>query len=337
MSLCPIQEQCGGCPRMSEPMDQQRSERMRRVEHMLNIPVGGLIKSPQTEGYRARIELTPGVDGALGYMRHRTHDAVPVTNCTVARPEINDILPRIGPVPAFIQRVGFRSDGVRVVIHARCKDKHRHKAAGWLKTLEHLDIPLALNGRGVFLNAFTQLNVAGILHQLSPSTFYQVNLEVNERLVADVVEIVQTLEPAAILDLFSGAGNFSMPLAQLGLPVTMIEAHPTATKDARRTAASLGIDADIRTSGAEHYRAGDAFFDVAILDPPRRGAGAVIDQVLTTRPRAVVLISCNPKTLSADLQRASNHGYTMDSAELYEMFPHTDHVETMGVLRRQSD
>jgi 23S rRNA (uracil1939-C5)-methyltransferase len=321
---------------MPDSLSQQRAERVRRVEHLLSLPVANLIESPQTERYRARIELTPGPDGTLGYMRHRTHDAIAVTHCAVARPEINELLPQVGPVPRFIQRVGFRSNGSTVVIHARCKDRHRNKALGWLKTLEPLDVPLALNGRGVFLNPLTQLTVAGIQHKLSPSTFYQVNLEVNERLVADVLLAVQEIGPSAVLDLFSGAGNFSMPLAQNGLPVTMIEANPTATKDARRTAAAHEIEADIRTEGAEKYRAGDAFFDVAILDPPRRGAGAVLDQVLTTRPRAVVLISCNPKTLAADLKRANGHGYAMNSIQLYEMFPHTDHGESMGILLRNS-
>ena len=319
---------------MPEPLPQQRAERIRRVEHTLGLPVSKLIESPRTEQYRARIELTPGADGQLGYMKHRTHETVAVTHCAVARPEINELLPHIGAVPRFIQRVGFRSNGSSVVIHARCKDRHRNKALGWLKSLETLDVPLALNGRAVYLDPLTQLTVAGIQHKLSPATFYQVNLEVNDQLVADVLEDVQKIGPTAVLDLFSGAGNFSMPIAQTGRPVTMIEAHPTATKDARRTAAAHGINADIRTSGAEHYQAGDAFFDLAILDPPRRGAGAVLEQVLTTRPGAVVLVSCNPKTLAADLHRANSHGYAMNSVRLYEMFPHTDHVESMGILMR---
>ena len=74
------------------------------------------------------------------------------------------------------------------------------------------------------------------------------------------------------------------------------------------------------------------FFDVAILDPPRKGAGAVIEQVLTTRPKAVVMVSCSPKALSSDLKRARAFGYSMKSVRLYEMFPHSNHVEAMGVL-----
>ena len=334
MSLCSILEQCGGCPRMSESLDQQRSRRIKQVRERLGVRVSGIIESPKTEGYRARIELTPGPDGQLGYRGHRSHLPVPVTHCPIARPEINEILPKIGPVPGFIQRIALRSNGQSVVLHARCKDKSRNKATAWLNGLKYLQIPMALNGRGVHLDPTTSIEVMGVTHHFSPATFYQVNLEINELLVGDVIQEAMHHSPTSVLDLFSGAGNFSLPLARKNVDVTLIEAHPTATKDARRTANRLGINADIRTANAEAYQAGDAFFEVAILDPPRKGAGAVVEQVLLTRPRAVILISCNPHTLANDLKTARKHGYSMSEVRLYEMFPHTDHVEAMGVLVR---
>ncbi len=319
---------------MSEPLADQRNHRIDRVGRLLGVPVSSVVTSPRTEGYRARIELTPGPDGRLGYRSHRSHVSVPVEHCPIARPEINRILPKIGSVPDFIQRIAFRSDGNEVILHARCKNKLRNKALAWMNSLTHLQIPLALNGRGVHLDPTTRIAVMGVEHQFSPATFYQVNLEINEQLVKDVIDTVMTYAPTAVLDLFSGAGNFSLPLALQGVQVTLIESHPTATKDARRTANRLGIEAEIRTSNAEAFQAGDAFFDVAILDPPRKGGGPVLNQVLMTRPRAVVLISCNPRSLATDLKTASKHGYRMDAVRLYEMFPHTDHVEAMGILTR---
>ncbi len=321
---------------MSESLSEQRADRMTRVSSLLNLPVTDLVVSPLTEGYRARIELTPGPDGHLGYRSRRSHASVPVSNCVIARPEINALLGRMGTVPSFVERVVFRSNGKTVSLDIRCKDRFRKKAKTWLHSLECLGVPLALNGRGAYLDPSTRIEVSGVLHQLSPSTFYQVNLEINEKLVSDVIETVLSFQPSAVLDLFSGAGNFSLPLAKMGIPVTLVEAHPSATKDARRTMTNLNIQANIQNIRADQFRAGDAFFDVAILDPPRAGAGTVMDQVLVTRPRAVVLISCNPNSLVNDLTRANRHGYTMRSVRLYEMFPHTDHVETMGVLVRDA-
>ena len=57
-----------------------------------------------------------------------------------------------------------------------------------------------------------------------------------------------------------------------------------------------------------------------------------MEQLLLTRPKAVIMVSCNPTTLAADLKRAERFGYRMPSVRLYEMFPHSHHVEAMGVL-----
>ena len=333
MNSCPIQHICGGCPKLPLAIDDQRRRHIARVERNLGLRVDHYTPSPNILGYRARIALNRAPDGRLGYRAHRSHDTVALDHCPVARPEINDVVAKIGPVPRAIERVELRSDGRQVVLHARSKDKHRQAMTHWLGDLGYLNIPLALNGRGVVGDPTTRLDVCNIIHRLSPSSFYQVNLEVNQALVTDVVATILALAPTAILDLFSGAGNLSMPLAADGLKTTMIEAHPTATKDARRTATDHGLDPDIRVGRAEDFQAGDAFFDVAIIDPPRKGAGTVIEQVLLTRPKAVVMVSCNTATLAGDLKRAKAHGYQMDHIRLYEMFPHTEHVEAMGVLR----
>ena len=332
MNQCPIQSECGGCPQMVATSDAQRERHTAHVERLLHLPVLDYHESPRRLGYRARIDLTRGPSGQLGYRAHRSHVSIPVSNCPIARPEINVVLEQIGEVPRAVERVSLRSDGTRVVVHAQCKDKNRGRVKAWISTLEHIDADLAVNGRGVHGDPTTHLKVSGISHRLSPSTFYQVNLEVNERLVADVVDHVVSRAPSAVLDLFSGAGNLSMPLAARGLKTTMIEAHPTATKDARRTAVDHALEPDIRSGRAEDFQAGDAFFDVAILDPPRKGAGAVIDQVLLTRPKAVVMVSCNTRALASDLRRAEKQGYRMNGVSLYEMFPHTDHIEAVGVL-----
>lgn len=317
---------------MHETMEAQREWHRIRVERQLGIPVVNYTVSPRTQGYRARIELTRGKDGSLGFRAHRSHEHVEIQSCPVARPEINDILRRLPSAPRPVERLALRSNGVDVVLHAQCKDKHRSSVRSWLETLTELGIPLAINGRGFIRDPTTHLMVAGIQHRLSPSTFYQVNLEINAALVQDVKNLVVQESPTAVLDLFSGAGNLSLPIAAQGIECTLVESHPTAIKDAKRTAIDHGLSIKVQTARAETFEAGDAFFDVAILDPPRKGAGAVIEQVLLTRPKSVIMVSCNTQTLVSDLKRASKYGYTMSDVRLYEMFPHTHHIEAMGVL-----
>jgi len=317
---------------MLDSLEAQRARHVSRVEKQLGIPVAEYIPSPRSVAYRARIELTRGRDGALGFRSPKTHDNVDVNHCPVAREEINTILEKLPKAPRAIERVALRSNGRDVVLHASCKDKFRHNALTWLEDLPELGIPLALNGRGIAGDPTIRLSVLGIEHRLSPATFYQVNLEINERLVQDVFTRVMDTQPTAVLDLFSGAGNLSLPLAAKGVQCTLIESHPTATKDARRTASDHQLNVDVKTAKAESFQAGDAFFDVAIIDPPRKGVGSAIEQVLLTRPKTVIMVSCNTRTLVNDLKRASALGYAMNSVRLYEMFPHTNHIEAMGIL-----
>ena len=77
---------------MDESLENQRTRHVERTERMLGIPVSGITHSGQTLGFRARIELTPGRDGQLGYRAPRSHTPVPVQHCPVARPEINENL-----------------------------------------------------------------------------------------------------------------------------------------------------------------------------------------------------------------------------------------------------
>jgi 23S rRNA (uracil1939-C5)-methyltransferase len=81
-------------------------------------------------------------------------------------------------------------------------------------------------------------------------------------------------------------------------------------------------------------KAGEHFFDVAVLDPPRAGAPGVLERLLVTRPRAVVYLSCEPTTLARDLGAVVRAGYRITEAIPWEMFPGSDHVETLVLAER---
>ena len=145
---------------------------------------------------------------------------------------------------------------------------------------------------------------------------------------------IATVEPARILDLYAGAGNLSLPLAQDGLPVTMIESGKSAVSDAKECIKRLDLDVQVSVGDASRFQAGDQFFDVAILDPPRAGAPGVMEQLLVTRPQGIAYISCNPSALARDLRPVQEKGYRFEAIELFDMFPQTSHTEVLVLLRR---
>jgi 23S rRNA (uracil1939-C5)-methyltransferase len=303
-----------------------QEERKRRfVERALGRGLDRFVPSPRALGYRARVSLRPGPDGRLGYTRPGSHEHVAIGGCPAARPEIEEVLGRLGPVPMGVESVELRTDGTRVVCAAS------GRGGPWAP--EGFD-EAAWNGRPVRGTAEVVLTVAGIAHRLGPATFYQVNLEANALLVLALREAVLSRKPAGVLDLFSGAGNLSLPLAAAGVPVTLVDSAGPAVDDARRTARRHGLDVLVLRSDALSHKAGERFFDVALLDPPRAGAPGLVAELVLTRPRAIAYVSCNPVALARDLRPALRGGYEVERLEAYDFFPQTEHVEVLCVVGR---
>ena len=107
-----------------------------------------------------------------------------------------------------------------------------------------------------------------------------------------------------------------------------------ALRDAQATAARHGLSVQTIARPAERLRAGEVFFDVALLDPPRAGARGLMRTLLVTRPRAIVYVSCNPQTLGRDLKPALAAGYRLTRLTGFDFFPQTPHVEALAVVER---
>jgi 23S rRNA (uracil1939-C5)-methyltransferase len=317
-----------------------------RVSQLMGRVVDATHASPRASGYRARISLRTDREGRLGFTRPGTHDFVPAAHAPLARDRINAVLPALPPLRG-LGSLELRTDDERVVLSAwsprkgkGARNRRNRGASGetraQLKALVGA-IPgldgVALDGGALAGSALLHPEVRGVRLHVGPASFFQVNLEVNATLVAAVVEHVAAAEPAGILDLYSGVGNLSLPMArETGAPVTLIESHPQATADARKAARAAGITVDARAANADRYQAGDAFFDVAVLDPPRAGAKGVLAQLVVTRPRRIVYVSCHAHALARDVREATRAGYRIRHLAVFDMFPQTPHVETLCVL-----
>ena len=261
--------------------------------------------SPRPLGYRARVAL--GVqDGRVGFRRGRSHELVPVTHCDVARPELQLRLAELAGEQVHAQRVELRTDGERVV---ELRDGR----------------PV---GRGEL-----SLSVGELRFRVSPTSFFQVNLEANELLVAELHRVVRELAPERLLDLFAGIGNLTLGLAD-EVPVTLVESAEAALEDARATAGAHGLSIETRTADARRWQPGDDIFDVVVLDPPRAGAKGLLGRLAVQRPRAIVYVSCGLDSLARDLKEARRAGYRLSRVVAYDLFPFTHHVESLVVLER---
>jgi 23S rRNA (uracil1939-C5)-methyltransferase len=182
------------------------------------------------------------------------------------------------------------------------------------------------------------LRELGVTLEFLPTDFVQVNAEVNAELVATAVRLAELRPEDRVLDLYCGLGNFSLPFAQRARELTGVEGDAGLVARAVRNATANGI-ANARFLTADLAQTDWGFFreprDVVVLDPPRTGAEAAVAAMDRIAPRRIVYVSCHPATLARDAQvLVERHGYELRAVRVFDMFPHTHHVEALASFER---
>lgn len=181
--------------------------------------------------------------------------------------------------------------------------------------------------------------------EFAVTDFVQVNAHINNALVGAVCAALAPTPDKRIGDLFCGIGNFSLPLARSGAQVRGWEAAASAIERATDNAQRNALGANTFFAVADLYHLpGDkkqllpiadvTNLDALVLDPPRSGAGPALAGWLAPGVREVAYVSCNPSTFASDAKVLLAHGFALDEVGIYDMFPHTAHVETLGIFRR---
>jgi 23S rRNA (uracil1939-C5)-methyltransferase len=173
-----------------------------------------------------------------------------------------------------------------------------------------------------------------------PTDFVQVNSALNQSMIDRAVTVLEPRPADAVLDLFCGLGNFSLPLARSSRRVVGVEGAGELVGRARANAEANGIRnaefhcADLMAETHHGAWAGEAY-DLVLLDPPRAGAREVLPTVAATGARRILYVSCHPGSLSRDAGLlVQQHGYSLAAAGVMDMFPHTSHVEAMAIFER---
>ncbi len=196
-----------------------------------------------------------------------------------------------------------------------------------------------------------QDGIAGTSFLVSPTTFFQTNVGAAREIVRLVIEGAGQAggaggaggagEGLRVLDLYSGSGLFALPLVKAGARVTAVEENRQAMKDAEANIRLNRIPGGLLrliTSSVEDAlpRVARDQWDAVVLDPPRQGCPLeVLDGVFNQiAPPRAVYVSCNPEALAAELPVILNAGYRVTSLQPVDMFPHTDHIETVVALSR---
>ena len=181
-----------------------------------------------------------------------------------------------------------------------------------------------------------------IVMPFHPTEFTQVNADMNRVMVSRAMRLLDPRPGERILDLFCGLGNFTLPIAKSGAEVTGIEGSGVLVQRAVENAALNGLSDRTRFEVmnlfevSEETWAGLGHVDKMLIDPPRDGAFELVKALGVNAPSRIVYVSCNPATLARDADILVHHkGYTLKSAGVMNMFPHTSHVESIALFERE--
>ena len=186
------------------------------------------------------------------------------------------------------------------------------------------------------------MNLGRVSLHLLPRSFFQTNTPVAKALYAQAAEWVAAEAPATLWDLYCGVGGFALhcAISDSGSPqptrVTGVEISEAAVVSANRSAAEASIDAQFIAADATRFALeapAASVPEMVIVNPPRRGIGVDLAGWLeNSSVDRVIYSSCNPESLARDLEAMP--GFTVRQARVFDMFPHTGHLEVMVLLER---
>ncbi len=310
---CPVAFECGGCSWQQFNEDEQIHQKEELLKELfkkflpqIDYQLLPTIQTSQKFEYRNRIQLKH-LGSKLGYFKSGSHEIVPISDCLIAQAPL------------------------------------RKKIAELNETLK----PTAeLKKYEVKINQEGQVEHYQIGESSEGLAFSQVNNSVNDLLIEAVLnsisKVMQLDSEKSITELYAGSGNFTFPLAKKfpKVKINAVELNPRLT-----AAAAENIKLQKRVKQINFFTAKCEIYalnyplsrNLILLDPPRSGCHPdVIRKIADTIPENIVYISCHPTMLVRDLalllkQRPE---YRIQYLQIFDMFPQTDHFETLCVLTK---
>jgi 23S rRNA (uracil1939-C5)-methyltransferase len=355
---CPVADRCGGCTLQHLELGAQTEARLGILRESFERHAGIRLPEPlelhasQEWGYRLRAELK--VDAGrgkprVGFLARRSHSVVPIRDCPVLRPSFRGLY---GPLLKLINArsylfrgltsIGYLDgdEGALLSLNYNREPARRgplFEALRWLTMEGGVAGSLVRSPRGVALNwgrRNLSLDLGGAVFELEPGCFVQTHRELAIRLWQRVGVYAAERAETAAFDLYAGSAFFSCALAPHFERVTAVESSRAACDSARRVLRLNRLDnVELVNAASEDYleRAGaELRGGFVVVDPPRRGLESRVRQCIqAAQPAAVLYLSCDAVTLARDARAFAEAGLRPTRVELFELFPHTAHFETL--------
>lgn len=316
--LCRYYGRCGGCSYQHVNYAHQLQIKQKQVEdafcrigRISRPEVSSIIGSPAVYAYRgkARLHAAKTIRGyKLGFMDISGGNIVDIERCEIMDETINEQIRQC----RMEDKVLWSDDELTF-----WSDVSKHSTGEVIRVVQGREFLVPRTG------------------------FFQANLYLTDRMVEMVCSLAGEKKRKTILDACCGSGLFSVFLAPYAGQVIGVEINESSVRYARLNAERLGAqNAEFVYGDIENVLSGMADgmapVDLIILDPPRTGLSpATLTAIAGLAPPEIIYISCNPATQARDVRFLGEQGYGLQSLQPLDMFPQTEHIETIAFLRRR--
>ena len=330
---------CGGCPMLGMDYAAQLKQKEETVKKLLGRfgPVEHIRGMETPYHYRNKVisTFTTGWGGKLtsGIYAANSHKVLPVESCLLQDEVLDKTMLAVRAAAGaknFVKALLTEAEKQSVTITTIVQNVNDRKTSVVLGDMEKV-----LYGKGFILDT-----LCGKTYAISPRSFYQINHTQTEVLYGLAVDAAHLTGKEVVLDAYCGIGTIGLTAADHAKQVVGVEVNREAVHDAIGNAKHNGVKnarffaADATRWIGEAAAAGERA-DVIFMDPPREGSTPqFIESVARMAPKRVVYVSCNPVTLARDLELLTRKGYKVESSTPVDMFPHSEHIETVCALSK---
>ncbi|PHM61338.1 23S rRNA (uracil(747)-C(5))-methyltransferase RlmC [Xenorhabdus ishibashii] len=362
---------CHSCQWLDKSYSQQLFDKQQHLKQLLQEGsvvhwLSPVISKTSEFRNKAKMVVSGSVERPLLGMLHRDGRTVDLCDCPLypkyfqtVFAVIKTFIAKAGLVPYSVERrrgelkyillTESRANGeimLRFVLRSETKLAQLERALPWLQEQLPQATVISANIQPTHMAIlegeqeiiFTERKMLqetfnGIPLYIRPRSFFQTNPDIAAALYATAGRWVRELNISNMWDLFCGAGGFGLHCADKETRLTGIEISAEAISCAKSSAKSLGLEqVDFQALDSTHFALDKSQIpELVLVNPPRRGIGKELCEYLSRMaPKYVIYSSCNAQTMAKDITMLKQ--YRIEKVQLFDMFPHTEHYETLALL-----
>lgn len=338
--ISPYFGRCGGCALQHMGRDTyaafKRGLVVAALEHAgVAAEVEPMLDATQPGRRRATLHVRKG---AAGYMRAKSHEVLDIDACPILVPVLQKNAPRLARA---LQKLAGDSDvaftATDTGLDLSVKSERKLRPAQLAEFAQaHKLARLTFNGDTVYMARPPVVRMGKSNVEVPPASFLQATESAEATLARLVLEGVGKAK--AVADLFSGVGPFTLRLAETARVYAADSDRPAIAalqKAVNHTQGLKPVESKVRDLFRDPLAPIELDpFDAVVFDPPRAGAEAQCRELVRSKVKRVVAVSCEPKTFARDAAILIAGGYRLERVVPVDQFAYSTHVEVVGVFSR---